>query len=726
MTPPDGSDFPAAAPRTLPGGGAVLLHGGRVIVFFEDADTAPPAAGRLHLEGRAAAWEALAWPASAPGASGWSGVALAEAAPVAGTELRDGAGGRWRFAAAPRLDVAPEPLAEMLRRAGPAARDAAAFLAARLGGLDGPDTPAARAGRAFVEAVLAAAAERDGFVEILGAPDTGGFFVQGWSRSLEPGAAALATVEADARGCPIEVARFERDDILAPGRGVCLFGKFWRPDAARPPEAFFVEAGGRLLRLDVVRDAPWLEGSAATAHVREMLPRLAAPEPTRAAFRRVCRPRFGGEDTLSATPLPVAAAVDVALRGADGALLVMGWLLDPLRRVERALIKSTANLYARLDANWCPLPRPDLVEGFAADPRFAGLIGGGDVMHGFVAHAPAAPETLDGAELYLELALDDGACLFRPITAAPFDAAERLSQVLGALAAAEPELERIVEDHLGPFLAGARTGAVRARPAARSRPIPLGGGPAHRAVAAAIPFRGFAELQPLLALLAGAPEAEALDLALVAPRGRAEGALARLAPAFEFYGLRGSLTLAGDRDPLAAQLDLAAAQGGAAQILCWSPAALPKAPGWLTALRAEAAALPVPGLLSPALTYEDGSIYFGGDGAGGPLTGYGADRLRRGPARRSAAGAAQIALLDRAALDVAGGFAGPLFGDAFAHIDLAERLDRAGHGCWCSGAVEFWLLDDLPAEPAPLGRLIRRIDAALLARRGRPVVERPA
>jgi hypothetical protein len=735
MSPADGSDFPPEATggaRLLPQLQAVLLRGGSAILLVEGAEACLPSEGLLVQEGAAAPWRAHAWAEPGDGPARWSAVAFVDRPPSGACEIRAACGReRWRLPAAPQLDVTPDPLAALVRRAGPAARGAIDFVVGRLAACDHEDGPERRARHAFARAFVAASAEPDGFVELIGAPDTGGLFVQGWSMSLRPGPATLVAPAAGAVACDVEVAAFARDDLLAPATGVCLFGKFWREDDPAALEAVFFEKDGRLLRLDVVRGAPALAGPAASAHVAQMLPRLDAPGPTRAAFRRVCRPRFAGEDTLAGTALPVAAAVDLALRAPDGGLLVAGWLLDPLRRVERALLKSTARLYHRLDSAWQALPRPDLVAGFAADPRFAGLLDTRDAMHGFVVHAPAPPAATDGAEVYLELVLDDGACLFRPVTLAPFDGPERLPAALAAVAPAEPELGRIVEDHLAPFLAGVPPRAPR-RAAARTRPLPLGDGLAGRATAALVPFRSFAELQPLLALLAGGPEARALDLALVAPRGLVSEAAPRLEAAFEFYGLSGALVLAGDGDGTAAQLDLAAAAAAAPELLAWSPAALPKGPGWLARLRAEAAALPAPGLLSPALTYEDGSIFFGGAGreaagAACALSGYGAAAwLPRGAPRRTPAGAAQAALLPRAALEAAGGFAGPVFGDAFVHLDLAERLDRAGFAAWCSGAVEFWLLDDHAPEPAGAARVLRRIDAALLARRGRPVRERDA
>ncbi|MBP7003183.1 hypothetical protein [Amaricoccus sp.] len=723
---PDGSHLaPAPAPvHVLPPCGAVLLAGGLAIVFAEGLDAALPAAGELAHAGTDTRWRAHAWP---DGAGRWSGLAVTEVAPAPGMEVHAEAG-LWRFAAAPRLDVAPGPLADFVRRAGGAARDAMAFLATAIPSDPEADGETAAARRAFLRAFVAAAAERDGFVEMLVAPDTGGLVAQGWSMSLAPGRTELTSPDAGG-AIEVEVAEFARDDLLAPARGVCIFGRFWPAAAADALEAVFFERDGRLMRLDVVRGAPRLEGAPATQHVAHMLPRLAAPEATMAAFRRVCRPRFHGEDTLSATQLPIAAALDLVLRAPDGSLLVIGWLLDPDRRVELLLLKSAANLYGRLDRILRPLPRPDLVAGFAADPRFAGRLDPRDAMHGFIAHVPARPEATDGAQLYLELVLDDGACLFRPIAATPAEGPERLPQILAALAAAGPEMERIVAEHLAPFLAGVPARPPRRR-TARDRAIPLGGGPAGRETAALVPFASFAELQPLLALLAGAPEATALDLALVAPRGAAAEALPALEAAFQLYGLTGSLTLAADGDGRAAQLDHGLAAGEADHVLVWTPAALPRTPGWLATLAAEARALHAPAALSPALVYEDGSVFFGAGGERDPaegcsLAGFNAARLAHGGPRRAACCAAEIMLAPRAAIAAAGGFAGRLFGDDFVHVDLGERLAAAGVASWCSGAVAFWLLEPPPpAHPGGETRLLRRIDAALLARRGHPVRER--
>jgi hypothetical protein len=720
MSPADGADFAPEPVRLLPPCRAIVLSGGRVLLLIEGADAPPPDCGHQSLAGFRSDWAAFAWCDDAC----WHAVALVESVPTPEAEILPLAGpGRWRIAAPPRLDVSPDPLAELVRRTGGSARDIFGFLVERLlaGCLE--DSREARAHRDFARSFLTAAAERDGFIEIIAAPDTGGLYAQGWSMSLAPGPTLIAHAAEDLAFVEVEVGCFDREDILPPGRGVCLFGKFWDAETLRALDSVFFEQQGRLLRLDVVRDCLSLAGAHGTAHVAQMLPRLDAPERTRAAFRRVCRPRFAGEDTLSATGLPIAAAFDAVLQAPDGAILAIGWLLDPLRRVERVLLKSLGHFYAHLDASWCPLPRPDLCRGFAADPRFTNLLDDGEEMYGFVAHAPACRDDAAGAALYLELVLDDGSCLFRPVVPTPFKSGERLPQVLAGLGAAEPERTRIIDEHLAPFLASVPPMSPRARRGAGVRPVALGGaGGGVRDTVAVIPFAGLAQLQPMLALLAGTPEARALELALVTTRAVAADSLERLGDAFDFYGLAGYLALAPDGASLMTRLDIGAAASKPERVLCWLPAALPKAPGWLDALIVEAAALPARGLLSPALTYEDGSIAFGGEARadealGCALRGYGAGWLKRGPARPTPAGAEEVALVDRATLAAVGGFAGRLFGDAFAHVDLARRLAAAGFATWCSGRVEFWALDDpAPEETGPLARALRQIDAALLSR----------
>lgn len=731
MTPPDGAEPPRGDGDlvSLPATQAILLHGGRALVLFEGATIAPPRAGQLGGAGVASEWTAESWRVETEAGPRWCGLAVVDVLPQGGGELVGASGlRRWHVPGGLSVDISPQPLADLVRKAGVDRRRVFEFLMRQLIEGCASDSAEAQAHRVFARGFFTAAAERDGFIEILAEPDCGGIVAQGWSMSLPTGPVMLASVAGDLAVQTVEAAHFERDDILPPGVGFCLYGKDWRVARAGEIDAVFFEKEGRLLRLDVVsRSVIRFEGAEATGHVGHMLPRLQGPEPTLRAFRRICRPRFAGEDTLSRTDAPIALGLDALLQAPDGGLLAFGWLLDPLRRVELAIVKSTGNLYAQLQKSWIRLPRPDLCSGFASDPRFAGLLDPQNALYGFIVHVPPPRGRTKGAQVYLELCLDDESCLFRPLTVTAFEDPERLPQILAGLSHTEPELARIIEEHLAPFLEAVPPRAPALARAAAARPVPLGVQRPARDVSALMPVRGLAELQAVFGLLGGTPDAEALDLTLICSRDAAADLMRPLDEAFRFYGLSGALVIASERDTLAARLDAGVAATEGRWVLAWSPQALPKHRGWVEALCAEAEALEAPGLLSPALTYEDGSVCFAGAqrAASGrtaeplsALAGYAGGWLARGLPARAAAGAADIALLDRGLLAAAGGFAGHLFGEGYAHLDLAARLRAQGAETWCSGLVEFWMLETAQAEEAtPLARLLREVDASLLKRR---------
>jgi hypothetical protein len=730
MTPADGSGM-VHLPKVwhaLAETRAILLHGGRTLLLIEGAPGCLPSVGMLMQGGQIYPWRAKCWQTGSPDLEEWCGLAVLETLPASGAEIHDTASEHaWRFGGLPHVDVSPRPLADLVRKSGVDCRDVFTFLTRHL--LEGRSgTEEAKAHQEFARNFFTSAAERDGFIEILAVPDCGGLYAQGWSMSLQSGPVTLASVSSGLSVREVEIATFDREDILPPGKGVCIFSKDWSEPNLQALDAVFYERDGRLLRLDVVHGSLLkLASDPAVAHVRHMLERIEGPETTRRAFRRICRPRFESVDSLSGTNLPIAAAFDHLLQAPDGSLLAIGWLLDPLQRVERMLLKSRGNLYCALDRKWCPLPRPDLNAGYAADPRFAEYLDRNETMHGFIVHVPARREQLDGFDVYLELVLDDDSCLFRPLSISPFKTGDRLLQILGAISPDEPELDRIVEEHVAPFLASVDPNTVGRRRGKECRMIPLGARQQPRAITAILPFRTLAELQPIFGILAGAPEAHELELALVTTRATASAHLKKLDEAFRFYGLSGGVTVAPDESTVAAMLDAGVSATTGARILCWMPSVLPKAPGWLAALREDFAMLPQPGLVSPAITYEDESIYFGGrilEARGGQrfsaLAGYFSDWLQRDVVHRVSAGAAEVALIDREVLIRAGGFTGHLFSDCFISADLAGRLRQVGADSFSTGAVEFWMLDETHAgHENPKERLLRKVDAVLLGQRAR-------
>ncbi len=683
---------------------AIILPGGRVALVIERSPVALPASGTVDGAG---SWTALSWEAE----RGRSGVALLPSLPPHEARLVTGEGETVARLERPgHLDVTAAPLLRLLRAGECDAASLMSFLQAH----------AASVSSGLLADFVAKAAEREGFVELVARTECGGLFLQGWAQSVDAETPRIIGIPGH-DGRDIAVARFDREDILPPASGFCLFAKCVDPDAPLP-QALYVHRDGGLGRLDLVpASEAMLRGAAATGHVRSMLGRLQAPKSTLSAFRRVCRPRYEGEDTLSGHAGPVAAALDRVLRAADGTLLVSGWLLDPLSRVEHMLLKSRANLYAPLHESWTLLPRPDLNHGFSDNPFFAGLLDDRDVMHGFVCHAPARPDQSDG-DLYLEIVLDDGTCLFRPVAVTPCQGEGVLPAVLSGLSPDEPELSVIVETHLAPFLAGL---GRRVDPLWKiGRPVPLGPGPAGRDVSTVMPIAGIAELQPVFAALAGTSDAEGMDITLVAGRRAAAEIRTALDDAFRFYGLTGNLVVVPDHATIAARLDAGVGSGTAPRILAWQSSALPRGPDWLARLKMEAERLDR-GLISPVLLYEDGSVYFSGARpdfgarkASCSRAGFGSHALRQDGVRPVSAGAAEIALVDREVLAASGGFSGHLFGDSHTHLDLARRLRRAGGTAWCAASIAFWMLEDpRPEDRSPFALMTRAVDAALFARR---------
>lgn len=704
MSPADGAFF-AAPPEdaVLTPDLAIILPGGRTLLALSQLGSALPRRGFCGD----APWRATCWPAQ----DGRAGLALVET-PLVGTGRLRGPGGDERQIATPRaVDVAPGPLAEFVRRSGLNSRKVFEFLTEALAGSATGETRGSD--HEFAAAFLSLASEAGGFVEILACPDTGGLFAQGWAMALAPGPQRLARLNGTLELCNANAAVFPRDDIPPPGTGFCLFSLDWRGADLETLDCLFYEQDGILKRLEVVRGAVLrLRGEAATDHVRHMLPRLDCDADAAGVFRRICRPRYQGTDTLSSTLLPVAAAFDAVFEAPLGGLLAMGWLLDPLRRVERVIIKSTTGLYAPLHDRWNPLPRADLNDGFAVDPRFARLLDPADTMHGFIAFAPGGPRKGD-EEFYLELILDDGSCLFRPLKITRLEGRELLPHILPAIPLHDPALDQIIEDALAPFLA--RLPPRQRKNRAPQRPIPLSTQAGE--IAAIVPLGKLDHLQPMMALLAGTPEADRLDLVIVMARAAAAGVPTRLKDLFAFYGLRGRLLLVPDQTDFCARVEAGLAHAEGSRVLLWQPSALPATPGWLDLLEDELAGLGAPGLISPTLVYEDGSILYGGEGAteenSTPMLGYPLGWMIRGAPRPMPAGAAQLALIDRQAMAAAGGFSGQLYSDAMVHRDLARRLHDQGFGTWASRSVDFWALEDLPGPTDAIVRLLERVDSSL-------------
>ena len=220
----------------------------------------------------------------------------------------------------------------------------------------------------FLLEFLGAISMHDGFVEILGRPDCGGLLLQGWSVHLEAGTLDFGLL------CPgldlheAAVASFERSDLLSTARGLVAFMKTARDVDPNTLSRLYFKSQGTYYHLDVVDNRLVLEDRQAIAQLKDMIGRLRGPVTAVRALKRVCRPRFGGHETVSALAAPVRLAQDTALYAPGAGVFVSGWLLDPCRAVCLVLLKSTRNFYARLDQTWVRLPRPDVTASVRGQP----------------------------------------------------------------------------------------------------------------------------------------------------------------------------------------------------------------------------------------------------------------------------------------------------------------------------------------------------------------------
>ena len=590
---------------------------------------------------------------------------------------------QWRIPNLGRLDLAPQLVAEHVSTTGGDPKQLLDFLRYHL--IDdhiAGDEPTPRA-REFLNGYLQAATRRDGFIEIVGRPECGGLLLQGWAFNLAQGEAAAGVLGNDLQMTSCVVATFERADLVAPARGFVAYLK----DATIPVDGVrhaFLGSGPQLIRLDTVSENRLLLEGLDVVDISGMLPRLLSDRQTIRRLQRVCRPRYPGHETITALAIPVRAAVDAALLADGAGLFLTGWLLDPETRVERVFVKCGGDLYHRLDLTWVRQPRPDLLRGFAGirhSPAFGCYRA--DLMHGFLAFVPCSQSLQKPDELYLELLLEDGRCGFLPLPIEHARGQRQVSRILATISPDEPELARIVRDHLAPYVE-----AVGALPKPRlgaGRSIPLGSEVRDPVVSTIIPLSDdWLAIETLLSHLAADPDFAGVELVLVAGRDRARAISERLSRTMRFYGLCGHLVLSSEDLDLSDAFVLGASRAKGHLLLCVATSVLPKGRDWLLGLVAEQRASAA-GMVCPTLLYEDGSIRYAGRPLGqstaGELAGYPASSLAGSRPCTVDHGPPDCFLVECALLLELGGMVAGLLGPELQHLDLARRIQAAGRDC---------------------------------------------
>jgi hypothetical protein len=635
---------------------------------------------------------------------------VGDAGPGEALHLQAGGAKRPMIACLPPLIVDADHFAAELAAALGHGLDAAALFL--LSAFSNRASRRLHAVSALLIAVLNAAAEEDGVIEIAGAIEGEGILLQGWRR--HPGSVphrlffvgnTLDEVDAACAG-------FIRQDLEAPAAGFLALAR--GDGELAPPTQVFLRQDNAFRRLSVLQDGLRLAHDASANHLCDMLSTLHAAEPVLRALRMAARPRFTGTDTVSTLDRPVRMAVDLAAPVNGAGWYLTGWLLDPLGLVTAVALRDTAGAVERLDQRWTRVPREDVSAGFRDEPLFQGTIA--HDLHGFTVFVPSP----GGRDAWLELTLVGDHVAFMPLAPIDADGLEGKRRLLSSFDIHKPSAEEIVERHLGPLFHAAknasprvvghrvlRSGAALADGDAADSVlvIPLTDPSCHAGIVAA-------------SLASCAPGAGVAPLFVCSPA--VAPSLEALLRALGFYGIDAAVVLADAPIDLCAAVEIAARATSAPFLVLQSPTSHATSSGW--AARLVEALGPDAAAASPTLLYEDWSIRYAGIGGlrlseQSPYAEPEAQRvgMPRGALMVSAVTPTRAATLEccalrRTAFESVDGFSAGYALPETNGLDFFLRLDAAGETLLWVPEIVLYALDDAAAADSYWARTGERVD----------------
>ncbi len=449
--------------------------------------------------------------------------------------------------------------------------------------------------------VLAAAAQPDGVIEVMGQLDTGEVYVQGWSRSM--GEASQAMFACGGHLVPTQLcsATMPRDDLGGSARGFCaLFDADALPhDAIR---MLIWRGPGGWLSLPLYDGMHRLSALEVPPHIRSLLKAIKGSAEALDRLEKGSR-RFDGRDTINAQTDPVRLGIDMTLEAPGAGLFVTGWLLDPAHAVAAVKLRSPGHMSV-LSSDWIKTSRPDVSRAYASDPALELLIDPDRHDHGFIAFVPDAKARDGGA--YLEIEFDNGASAFQRLPKArPFARREldRILAHLGSGSGAALAVDRL----LGPMLK-----TYEPNPIAVTHMADYGFDASAPTALVLAAGRDAADLCTSLALLALDPEARELPILVSIPTVAftdLAGEVARLAM---FYRLRVRLLASEGVADACDALQAAAGHTDAETFIVVASGVFPVSPGWIGRLERAFRTRGGRALISPTVLFEDESVQFAG------------------------------------------------------------------------------------------------------------------
>ncbi|MBD3847250.1 hypothetical protein IED13_16185 [Bosea sp. SSUT16] len=570
-----------------------------------------------------------------------------------------------------------------------------------------------------VAMLLQTVARPGGFVEVMGALEGDGIFLQGWTSDFAAGRLKLLIAHGGLSPAHLEAGTFERGDLGEGARG--FFGLLEDCQVQQPGEIerLYFRGSDGWRALEVYERYVLLEPITVPGHLRDGLARGTAPQTTTDRLRRASQ-RFDGRDTVCLLEEPVRAGIDSVTVVEDTGVLIIGWLFDPERRVDAVTLRSGGQSCA-VDRLWTRVQRPDVTAAFMEDPRFGPALAARRNSHGFIVFAPKLlPEP--GQPLHLAFEVQGTGPAFLPLEPNRAQARRALERVLGLLDPRSSTANAVVERQIAPALQAAEIVPPRAvetldvGPFDAEAPLGLVIGLDHRQ----------RELSALFALLAMDPEVRPLPIAIAAPSESFDRVGAEARRLARFYGLSVRLVAVEGVEDACDALEAGVRACRFQTVVLLSGAAQIRMPGWLGRLERAYRARGGQCVASPTLLFEDDSIRWAGawlEGEGASrrianrFVGYPLDAVGNLGPMEVAAGASECCVLSRAAFIEVGGFARNYFTTAEKGLDLCLKLRMAGSPSLWVPDVEVYAVDDIETAAPHAGALARLADRTSFDRR---------
>ncbi len=560
------------------------------------------------------------------------------------------------------------------------------------------------------QSLLASTGPADGWIEVIGAVDTGQVFLQGWASGLPGDLVHVLAAHEGLTAGEFRSASVPRSDLGEQGKGfVGLLDAGKTIDPAQLRKLFFRGRDG-WRALEVYDRRVLLSPMDVPAHIRDGLARASANPATMLTLRRAGE-RFDGRDTVSDLSVPVRLGMDMVAEVPGGGFLVAGWMLDPEGHVD-ALTLRAGTYGRRIDETWTRLPRADVTMAFQHNGLFSGRLDPARCDHGFLAFVPCDPTLADTA-VYFEMTVGDTVA-FYPLAPLRNLSRRALEKLIAPLDPRTAAAGAAIERHIGPMMQSMISPApsvmeirdIDFTDTENGKVLVLGAG------------LDVEEVSVTLSLLALDAETRNVPIIVSIP----VEAFGTIAPEVErlsrFYGIKVRVVGAAGVQDACDAFEAAVQATKADTLILLAAGVLPRQQGWVSSLERAYRNRGNKALISPTILYEDNSIRFAGtwlDNEEQKLAdryiGYPRDVVHGSQPTEVVAGSLACCIVSREAVVSAGGFTRSYLSSSEKGRDLCLKM-RLG------GTLAVWLPDvemisadnDVTASALPIHRLAQKID----------------